>query len=162
MTPRLLVVAALFSLTFAGCSKNDGQSSDGNQHRAAEVLEAAETRVKSAAEELAPSLPTLDVAGLQAGLNDGTMQAVDVNSTGTRAEFGVIPGAILLSGQQFDLQELPADQSRHLVFYCSSPACTAAPRAALRASEHGYKHTSILVPGIRGWVNAGADVESTD
>jgi len=86
---------------------------------------------------------------------------VDANGGSTRDEYGVIPGAVLLtSGSGYDVAgELPADKAGSLVFYCSSEMCSAAPRAARRAVEAGYGNVSVLPAGIKGWVKAGHHVD---
>src|SRR5882724_7456714 len=68
---------------------------------------------------------------------------VDANGSGPREEFGVIPGAILLSNYRtFALSELPAEKSTKLVFYCGGKMCRASDGAAARAAEAGYKDVS--------------------
>lgn len=166
----LFVTAAIIGLSLSACTKKSGQEHDGPRTRtqplaaqeSTAVATPTEVRTKTAAEEIAPSVDVTTVNALQAGLSRGTAQAVDANNQGTRDEFGVIPGAILLSGGTFESLELPEDRDTHLVFYCSSSACMAAPRAALRAREFGYNNVSILTAGIRGWVAAQEDVHSTD
>lgn len=109
---------------------------------------------RTAADELAPNIQVIGVNALEAGIEAGTHQAVDVNSASTRSAHGVIPGAILLSGAEtFASTELPSDKA--LAFYCSSLSCTAAPKAALRAQSLGFTNVHILSAGIRGWKDAG-------
>ena len=85
--------------------------------------------------------------------------AIDVNSTSTRQEFGVVPGATLLSSVHgFEATELPDDRGAALVFYCGSPQCTAAPEAAARAMTFGFTNVHVMTAGIRGWTSAGLDV----
>lgn len=110
----------------------------------------------------APHAGVYTVSALQRGLAEGRVQPVDVNGAANREEFGSVPTAILLSGVNFEASELPADQATTLVFYCTDPACTAAPRAATRASELGYTDVNVLVPGIRGWVAATAGDSSAE
>ena len=117
---------------------------------------------KTARDVHAPQAGVVSVSALQRGLAEGRMQPVDVNGAANREEFGVVPGAILLSGVDFETSELPTDTSTALVFYCTNPACTAAPRAATRAMELGYSDVSVLVPGIQGWARATAGSTSED
>ncbi|MHB8876052.1 MAG: rhodanese-like domain-containing protein [Myxococcaceae bacterium] len=86
---------------------------------------------------------------------------VDVNGAETRAKFGVIPGAVLLtSSSAFDpAKELPAAKDSKLVFYCANTRCTASTTAALRALGAGYTDVSILPDGIKGWKDAGKTTE---
>jgi len=84
----------------------------------------------------------------------------DANGEKTRNEYGVIPGAKLLSSyREFDIaKELPTDKNSKLVFYCSSTRCSAAPKAAERAVEAGYADVNVLKVGIKGWIEAGKKV----
>ena len=105
--------------------------------------------------------PQLSVDEVAARLETGKLTCVDANSAATRAKFGVIRGAILLSGQTFALGELPADRAASLVFYCANPRCTAAPRAAARARAAGYLDVAVMPVGIAGWVEAGKATEKS-
>ena len=83
----------------------------------------------------------------------------DANGKTTRAEYGVIPGAILLpSSDDYSLRLLPSDKAEKLVFYCASSWCGAAEHAAGRAMEAGYAWVAVLPDGIKGWVKAGMAV----
>jgi hypothetical protein len=44
----------------------------------------------------------------------------DANNDEFRKKEGIIPGAVLLDGHDFDMKVLPADKSATLVFYCSN------------------------------------------
>jgi rhodanese-related sulfurtransferase len=86
---------------------------------------------------------------------------VDANGEETRREFGVIPGALLLtSHKDYSLSELPQDKSTNLVFYCGGTQCRASDAAAGRAAGSGYSHVSVLRDGIRGWKSAGQATET--
>jgi rhodanese-related sulfurtransferase len=80
---------------------------------------------------------------------------VDVNGAETRAKLGVVPGAVLLSGTEFDAKELPADKQQPLVFYCASLQCGASHKAAERAVATGWTDVAVMPEGIKGWVDAG-------
>jgi rhodanese-related sulfurtransferase len=80
----------------------------------------------------------------------------DANGDKTRAKFGVIPGAVLLSDiASYPLDVLPAAKDRKLVFYCANTKCTASHVAAQRALDAGYADVSVLPDGIMGWKQAG-------
>ena len=81
---------------------------------------------------------------------------VDANGPETRAKFGVIPGAVLLSNYNTytPTAELPADKNQVLVFYCGSTLCTAAPQAAQKAADAGYVNVYVMHAGIKGWTAA--------
>lgn len=81
---------------------------------------------------------------------------VDANGQKTRAEKGVIPGALLLtSSGSYDLKELPADKASKLVFYCANEKCSASEQAAKKALEAGYTDVAVMPQGISGWKQAG-------
>jgi rhodanese-related sulfurtransferase len=84
---------------------------------------------------------------------------VDANGAKTRDKYGVVPGAVLLSGADFKTSELPEDKSSKLVFYCGGQACMAAPKAAKLAQDAGYKDVNVMRSGIRGYVDAGKTVD---
>lgn len=85
----------------------------------------------------------------------------DANNEDTRARYGVIPGAVLLSSyRDYDpAVELPADKGGRLVFYCHSEMCGAAGDAARVARDAGYRDIWVMAPGIRGWADAGRAVD---
>jgi hypothetical protein len=60
---------------------------------------------------------------LEQMLHDGKppVHVYDANNDEFRKKEGIIPGAVLLDGHDFDLQKvLPADKGATLVFYCSN------------------------------------------
>jgi len=62
------------------------------------------------------------VADLKALTDDAKhpIHLYDANDPDTRAHFGVIPGATLLSSyDNYDLATLPSDKDAKLVFYCA-------------------------------------------
>ena len=81
---------------------------------------------------------------------------VDANNARTRSEFGVVPGAILLTSyDSYAATELPANKAQGLVFYCAAEQCGAAKGAAGRAIEAGYENVRVMPEGIKGWKKAG-------
>ncbi len=82
---------------------------------------------------------------------------VDANGKETRAKYGIIPGAIMLTSYDgYDAaKELPKDKRKDLVFYCSNEMCSAGKVAAGRAMEAGYTNVSVLPVGVKGWKAAG-------
>ena len=93
-------------------------------------------------------------------IQSGTAVVCDTNRASTRTEFGMVPGALALSGSDYAIGELPADTESTLIFYCGSRQCQSAPRAAARAMEHGYTNVSVMREGIRGWIAEGYDVQA--
>lgn len=85
---------------------------------------------------------------------------VDANDGDTRKEYGVVPGAVLLSSSKdYALSELPADKATRLVFYCGGVKCRASDNAAKRAADNGYTRVSVMREGIRGWKDSGAPTQ---
>ena len=71
-----------------------------------------------------------------------------------------VPGAVNLDSSSFTAAELPADKSAALLFYCSNPMCSKAPKAAVRARDMGYEDVRVMSAGIRGWLGQKLPVES--
>ena len=103
----------------------------------------------------------VSVDQLAALLESPTPPAVfDVNGAKVRQEYGVIPGATLLTeAGGYDPSLLPADKAKPLIFYCSSSWCSASTTAAKRARDTGYTNVSVLPAGIKGWREAGKSTE---
>lgn len=133
-----LLLAALLSLAGTACDKP------------AEPTQAADAH--AAFTDLSPD-------EMQKLVDTKTCVPVDANGASTREKYGVVPGAVLLSGADFKTDELPADKSSKLVFYCGGQACMAAPKAAKLAKEAGYEDVNVMRAGIRGWVEAGKTVD---
>lgn len=96
---------------------------------------------------------------LRRRIGDGSAIAVDVNSHASWS-LGHVPGARHLDPDAFAADALPADRDATVVFYCSNPMCTKAPRAARRAERMGYRHVLVMSAGISGWRGAGLPTES--
>ena len=73
-----------------------------------------------------PTLETfalIHVADLKAMMNNtqSPVHIYDANGASTRAQYGAIPGATLLSSDDhYDLAILPQDKKSKLVFYCAN------------------------------------------
>lgn len=104
-------------------------------------------------------LRTLSVADAALLHSKTAAVMVDANGASTREKYGVIPGALLLTGYEYDVAELPEAKGSSLVFYCASTMCSAAPNAARKAVKAGYTDVHILPEGIQGWVEAGNAVD---
>lgn len=70
-----------------------------------------------------------------------------------------VPGAVNLA-PDFAASALPAALDSGLVFYCSNPLCTKAPKAARRARQLGYTNVRVMSAGISGWLDAHLPVAS--
>jgi rhodanese-related sulfurtransferase len=93
-------------------------------------------------------------------IQEGKVATIDVNTAGSWAEAHV-PGARNLDPVAYDPADLPRDKGALLVFYCSNPWCSKAPKAARRARGLGYENVRVLSAGIQGWVSARMPTESS-
>ena len=135
---RTLFLAAALALatTAAGCSKK-----------------APETTTEV-------NVPSVSIDELDASLAKAAAVPVDANGERTRKKMGVIPGAVLLTEDNWTISELPADKSKPLVFYCANTHCDASHEAAAKAMTAGYTNVKVLPDGIAGWVKAGKKAAS--
>ena len=106
-------------------------------------------------------LATVSPAELLPLVRAGRVTVLDVNPRSSWASARV-PGARHADPDAFGPEALPADKASTVVFYCSNPMCTKAPRAAKRAEKMGYGDVRVLSAGIRGWLAARLPVESGD
>jgi rhodanese-related sulfurtransferase len=98
-----------------------------------------------------------DAAKLQ---KDAKASFLDANNQETRAKYGVIPGATLLTNfVEYSTAELPKDKDAKLIFYCANTRCSASHKAAKRAVHAGYSDVNVLPDGIAGWKTAGKPVD---
>jgi rhodanese-related sulfurtransferase len=105
------------------------------------------------------AISTVTVDQLDRMLANHECRAVDANGETTRRRMGIIPGAVLLRDMDA-VDQLPADKTTGLVFYCANTACGASHEAAERALTAGYQHVQVLPDGIAGWVKAGKQITS--
>lgn len=144
MSYRLGVFVATIGIASLACSSSNSNSAPTD----------AQTQAKAPAEA---SVKELSVQEAAAMITRGQAVACDANGAATRQDYGVVPGAVLLSNyKKFDVAaELPPDKNKALIFYCSNTACTAAPTAATIALDAGYQRVHTMPAGIMGWVDAG-------
>jgi len=112
-----------------------------------------EQAAPSAAEE--KKLAEVTVSDVERFVKDKSATIFDANDADTRKEYGVVPGAVLLTGKEYPLSALPAAKADKLVFYCGGVQCRASDKAAARAASAGYSDVSVMRAGIRGWKDAG-------
>lgn len=117
------------------------------------------SRAADPSAEPAAQVATVSVDELDRMLAGNDCQAVDANGNATRRKLGIIPGAVLLPSMDA-IDNLPADKSRQLVFYCANTACTASHHAASKAMAAGYTRVKVLPEGIAGWIKAGKPTAS--
>jgi rhodanese-related sulfurtransferase len=98
-------------------------------------------------------LKTISPDKLHRLMQEQPVSVVDVNSeqSWSRAH---VPGAKHLDPTSYRVDDLPADKSSTLVFYCSNPLCRKAPNAARRAKSMGYTNVHVMSAGINGWLGA--------
>jgi rhodanese-related sulfurtransferase len=138
----ILLSVLLAAGAMAGCSK-------------------AEKTESHAAADKKAQLPTMTVDEVDLKLAAGECTPVDANGTETRKKMGVVPGAVLLTdSESFNVNELPADKSKALVFYCANTRCGASHEAAEKALTAGYTNVKVMPDGIAGWVKAGKKVQT--
>ena len=97
----------------------------------------------------------VSVTDVERFVKDKSATILDANDGDTRKEYGVVPGAVLLSSKEYPLSALPASKTDKLVFYCGGTQCRASDKAAALAASAGYNDVSVMRAGIRGWKDAG-------
>ena len=104
-------------------------------------------------------LKSVSPGELQGLVDKRAVTVVDVNSRQSwdRAH---VPGALHLDAFAYTQADLPADKNASLVFYCSNPMCSKAPRAAKRARAMGYENVKVMSAGINGWIEERRPVEA--
>lgn len=167
------IILGLMGIVTAACSKTEagaqgeGASAEGVVKQQAVMAAQAEPPAEASAAAANPAasdphagLSNYGVAEVARLLDDEKITPVDANSPETRAKFGTLPGAILLSSStQYDLGELPQSKTDPLVFFCANPRCTAAPKAAKKALAAGYSEVHVMRDGIKGWRQAGQETK---
>ncbi len=93
-------------------------------------------------------------------LHRGSVTLIDCNGTES-FKVAHVPHAIDFESEQGRLVRLlPKDRSELVVAYCGSPTCTAYLRGADAARSLGYTNVKHYAPGISGWKEAHAKIES--
>jgi rhodanese-related sulfurtransferase len=139
------MITRIAAIVVSGCMMLGCRSSESDRAAPPAAAEARATAIKQASVD--------EVAKY---VKDRTATIVDANGSETRQQYGVIPGAVLLtSHRDYAMSELPASKSNKLVFYCGGTMCRASDKAAARAAAAGYTDVSVLRDGITGWKSAG-------
>ncbi len=140
MITRIATIALLGAALTAGCNKKE---------QSAPLTQEGEKSAEQA-------ITTVSIQQVASYVKDKGAVIVDANNAETRKEYGVIPGALLLSGEpEQTASQLPPSKDTKLVFYCGGVMCRASDKAASRATAAGYKDVSVLREGIKGWKGAG-------
>lgn len=100
----------------------------------------------------------LEPAQLAAMLGTANVFIYDCNEEDMFREAHV-PGAKLTVYDEVSADQLPADLSATLIFYCYSPECPAATTAARTAMALGHTDVYSMLAGITGWQDAGLPTE---
>ena len=68
-----------------------------------------------------------------------------------------IPGAISIPEMSFDkmTDQLPADKSTLLIFYCGGTDCMLSHKSAFKAEELGYTNVKVYADGMPDWIKKG-------
>jgi len=115
----------------------------------------------------------MKVAGNYAGVSaDWVKQQIDKNPDmvlidsrpkRTKYEKGHIPTAVSIPESQFDkmADQLPADKSTLLVFYCGGLKCRLSHKSAQKAIDLGYTNVKVFAEGYPVWVAAYGRGEAT-
>ena len=87
-----------------------------------------------------------------AGPEKGAYTLVDSRPP-PRFQEGYIPTAVNLPFPAFDknVDKLPADKGRLVVFYCAGPTCSMSPKSVEKAKALGYTNVRIYHDGMPAW-----------
>lgn len=114
---------------------------------AAQMIAEAKSRIA----EITPQ----QVMAMQRGGEPVTL--LDVREA-QEVNLGRIPGAVHISRGQLETNvEARIPRDAHVVIYCASGNRSAF--AARTLAEMGYEHVASMSGGIRGWMEAGGDVD---
>jgi rhodanese-related sulfurtransferase len=104
--------------------------------------------------------PEITHKELQSALAARTVTVLDANGTSSYRD-GHIPGALDFDAVKGKLASvLPADKSALIVAYCANEDCPDYREAAEAAEALGYTNIKHYAPGILGWKESGARVET--
>lgn len=85
--------------------------------------------------------------------NKADMVLVDSRPRRPKYDKGHIPTAISIPDTQFERfkDQLPADKSQLLVFYCGGFKCKLSHKSAHKAIDMGYTHVKVFAAGYPAW-----------
>lgn len=88
------------------------------------------------------------------GPEKGAYTLID-SRPGPKFKEGSIPTAISLPFPAFDanVDKLPADKARLLIFFCSGETCNMSPGSLQKAKKLGYTNAKVFVQGMPGWLS---------
>lgn len=95
---------------------------------------------------------------------DGKANLVVIDSRPKRAKYdkGHIPTAVSIPDTEFDKlkDQLPADKSTPLVFYCGGLECPLSHKSAKKAMAMGYTDVKVFAAGYPAWKTAAATAQA--
>lgn len=91
------------------------------------------------------------------------MVLIDSRPKRKKYDKGHIPTALNIPDSQFAKMQdqLPADKSTPLVFYCGGLKCRLSHKSAKKAIDLGYTHVNVFAEGYPAWVAAYGKGETT-
>ncbi len=95
--------------------------------------------------------PEISYKDLKAGINDGSLFVVDVNSNDSYKETHIGSAIHFATNEKNFNTMLPKNKDAKIVAYCGGVSCTAWKKAAMKACEAGYTHVFHFKEGISGW-----------
>lgn len=112
--------------------------------------------------EAAPAFAQISVADVAAAIQapERHVAVFDANHR-DRYDAAHVPGATWVDYDGVTREQLPADASTPLVFYCFNEQCSASHVAAEQAIALGFADVSVMGGGIEGWVAAGLPTEGS-
>lgn len=103
----------------------------------------------------------ISLADLKTAIAEKKVVLLDANGTESYVKHH-IPGALDFAALKDNLAEkLPADKGALIVAYCGSEQCPAYKAAAEAAAKLGYTNVKHFAPGIKGWLAAKENVETS-
>jgi len=104
----------------------------------------------------------ISIEELKTAIADKSVVVVDVNGTESFTK-GHIPTAIdFVAVKDTFSKKLPTDKSTLVVAYCGSESCGAYAAAAKAAKDLGYTNVKHFAPGLKGWKEAGEDLQAVN
>lgn len=106
--------------------------------------------------------PDISITELKEAIAAKKAVVIDVNGTESYKK-GHVPTALNFAEVKEDLaKKLPGDKNALVVAYCGNEKCSAYKKAAQAAKELGYTNVKHLAVGIKGWKEAGEQLEKAE
>ena len=88
------------------------------------------------------------------------VMVIDSRPAARQFDPGHIPGAVNIPDSQFDklADQLPADKSTQLIFYCGGLDCMLSHSSAFKAEKLGYTRIKVYAAGMPEWKSRGGAV----